>query len=222
MHSLQCVMYSICHVHILSLQLVRLYRKYRKAEVHRKALVFQKNYLNSQVDAFFQIQQVALIMMTNMGAPPADTTKSKSNRSSLHRLKIAVHAVMAVFRFHYVVRRKNQYIQSYENRVEREKAAAFVGHQKTEHIRPTTCIGTASNYHSPPLHYPMYPSFPPPTTTHVITPGPIVTDSTKPTPSHTLPAHVHSQPTSHNEQPQLSTFLPSLARLQAKLSGTVH
>ena len=86
---------------------MRLYAKYREAEVHRKALVFQKDYLKSQVDAFFQTQQVALIMMTDMGAPPEITSKSSKSRGDpLRRMKIAVHVVTAVFRFQYVVQRK--------------------------------------------------------------------------------------------------------------------
>ena len=62
----------------LHLQLMRLYAKYREAEVHRKALVFQKNYFKSQVDAFFQTQQAALVIMADMGAPAVNTPKAKS------------------------------------------------------------------------------------------------------------------------------------------------
>ena len=62
--------HTYTHTHTaFSVQLMRLYAKYRQAEVHCKALAFQKDYLKGQVDAFFQIQQAALIMMAQMGAP---------------------------------------------------------------------------------------------------------------------------------------------------------
>ena len=206
---------TVCIIH--SNQLMRLYAKYREAEVHRKALVFQKDYLKSQVDAFFQTQQVALIMMTDMGAPPEITSKSSKSRGDpLRRMKIAVHVVTAVFRFQYVVRRKNQYIQSYSCRVEREKATVLVKQQRADGIRPVLGVHPAMSSYNTPL-LPALSSFPPPTsmsppdTTHTGTIKPV----SKP-PPHT------SQPTGRSEHPHLSSLLPSLARLQAKLSGTVH
>ena len=200
---------------------MRLYAKYREAEVHRKALVFQKDYLKSQVDAFFQTQQVALIMMADMGAPPEITSKSSKSRGDpLRRMKIAVHVVTAVFRFQYVVQRKNQYIQSYSCRVEREYI--LVKQQRADGIRPVLGVHPAMSSYNTPL-LPTLSSFPPPTsmsppdTTHTGTTKPV----SKP-PPHTSQPTVSTQPTGHSEHPHLSSLLPNLARLQAKLSGTVH
>ena len=200
---------------------MRLYAKYREAEVHRKALVFQKDYLKSQVDAFFQTQQVALIMMADMGAPPEITSKSSKSRGDpLRRMKIAVHVVTAVFRFQYVVRRKNQYIQSYSCRVEREYI--LVKQQRADGIRPVLGVHPAmSSYNTPLLptlsYFPPPTSMSPPDTTHTGTTKPV----SKP-PPHTSQPTVSTQPTGHSEHPHLSSLLPNLARLQAKLSGTVH
>lgn len=206
-------------------QLMRLYAKYREAEVHRKALVFQKNYLKCQVDAFFQTQQAALIMMAEMGAPPANTLKSKSR--GLQRMKVVVHVVIAASRFQYVVRRRNQYIQSYSNRVEREKTAALTRGPTTSDLRPPTGVDAILSSYKPPLHQtttrttPYLPPSPPTTTAS----GQKYSKSTKSAPSSTkrVPRnHTSNQAATPAEQPHPSTLLPSLARLQAKLNGAVH
>ena len=182
--------------------------------MHRKALVFQKNYLKCQVDAFFQTQQAALIMMAEMGAPPAHTHKS---RSLGNRFKVAAHVVMATYRFQYVVRRKNQYIRSYSSRVEREKAAALAGGLGCDDIgRATGVDGILSSY-QPTSHQPspgMTSAFPPPTTTTI--------SSRIGTKSSAKPLHSHTSIQPTTSQPHLSTFIPSLARLQAKLNGASH
>ena len=202
---------------------MRLYARYREAEVHRKALVFQKNYLKCQVDAFFQTQQAALVMMAEMGAPPATTNTRKYKSRGLRRMKTVVHVVMAAFRFQYVVRRRNQYIRSYSNRVEREKTAALTtrGHT-SDGIRPATGIDAILSSYKPPLRPPTTPAFPPPSTT---TPG--LRQSKRATPvssstEHAPHRHTTSQLTPQTEPPHPSTFIPSLATLQAKLNGAVH
>jgi predicted nuclease with TOPRIM domain len=211
---------------LLQAKLMRLYARYREAEVHRKALVFQKNYLKCQVDAFFQTQQAALIMMAEMGAPPATTNTRKYKSRGLRRMKTAVHVVMAAFRFQYVVRRRNQYIRSYSNRVEREKTAALTtrGHT-SDGIRPATGIDAILGSYKPPSRPPTTrtaQAFPPPTTT---TPGLRQSKRATPVSSSTKHAphnYTSSQPTPQTEPSHPSTFIPSLARLQAKLNGAVH
>ena len=205
---------------------MRLYARYREAEVHRKALVFQKQYLKCQVDAFFQTQQAALVMMADMGATFAKEPKSKSPSYHLFKFKTAVHTVVAVFRFQYVVRRKEQYIQSYSNRIEKEKTNLHVHHCPTtgvaSSIKPSISVAGIVNSGVPPKHQPNNSAA---TTTSSI--------------PHTLSALTQSknfstklklssmqsglysqsncQPTTSAE-PQLSTYIPSLARLQARLS----
>ena len=50
-------------------QIIRLFALYRQAEMHQKALVVQKRYIQCQVNAFLKTQQPALLMMADMGAP---------------------------------------------------------------------------------------------------------------------------------------------------------
>ena len=220
-------LYSVCvRVHDMNSpqQLMRLYAKYREAEVHRKALVFQKQYLKCQVDAFFQTQQAALLMMADMGAPSASTLKSKSRNRTLLKFKTAVHAVMAAHRFQFVVRRKEQYIQSYSNRIEREKTNLHLHHHSTNgvsiSVRPTNDKARAV---SSVLKHPPNDSGATciPHTASVQT-----SSNSQPKLSSMQPiCSTHSQGTlqpTTTTVPQLSAYIPSLARLQARLGGTVN
>lgn len=214
------------YMHSPSLQLMKLYAKYREAEVHRKALVFQKNYLKCQVDAFFQTQQTALIMMADMGANLTRTPKPKSSRRSLIKFKIVVHVVMATLRFQYVVRRKHQYIQSYSSRVDREKTD-MLGHVPHPATGAWNIGGVRSalgvKSYLPQEHW---------STSIAGATHPIPHTSSLPLNSaHLLSTQcnphlqTNSRHTPHsttNTGPQLLTYIPSLARLQAKLSGSVN
>lgn len=189
--------------------------------MHRKALVFQKNYLKCQVDAFFQTQQAALVIMTEMGAPPAKKTKAKSYRHKLLKFKTAVHVVMAALRFQYVIRRKHQYIQSYSKRIEREKAGMQVtpdGQHTGSSVRPSIGIEGAVGTRFPPSTI----SVTPPTIVSTIStksprqPHLTYTSSTQLKSSSVLHSHANGSP------PNLSKFIPILSRLQNKLSGTVN
>ena len=75
------------------------------------------------MDAFFQTQQTALVMMADMGAPVARAPKARPHLYPLLKFKTAVHVVIAAMRFQYVVRRKHQYLQSYSNKIERQKSS---------------------------------------------------------------------------------------------------
>ena len=220
-------LYSVCVlVHDMNSlqQLMRLYAKYREAEVHRKALVFQKQYLKCQVDAFFQTQQAALLMMADMGAPSASTLRSKSRKHTLLKFKTTVHAVMAAHRFQYVVRRKEQYIQSYSNRIEREKTDLHLHHHSTNGIsisvRPTNDKAGAVLKH-PPNDSAATCTSSIPHTASVQT-----SSNSRPKLSSMQPiCSTHSQGTlqpTTTTVPQLSAYIPSLARLQARLGGTVN
>ena len=95
-------------------QLARLYAQYRQAEVHRKALVFQKHYLQCQVDAFYQTQQAALMMMADMGAPVDSGPKMPFSKfpRPYARFRAVGCVVVATLRFQYVRRKKLQYLKS--------------------------------------------------------------------------------------------------------------
>lgn len=100
---------------MLCLQALELYEKYRQAELHRKSLAFQKLYLQCHLDAFYQTQQVALKMMSDMGAPisagPSFPPPSKYPRPYA-RFRAIAAAVRATIRFRYICRRKSEYLQS--------------------------------------------------------------------------------------------------------------
>jgi hypothetical protein len=103
------------------LQILRLYAQYRQAEVHRKGLVFQKHYLQCHLDAFYQTQQVALLMLADMGCVVSHEASfpppSKFPRPYA-RFRAAGAAVRAVFRFQYMCRRKREYLQSKSDKLD--------------------------------------------------------------------------------------------------------
>lgn len=97
----------------MCVKIADLYMRYRQAETHRKALVFQKRYLLCQVDAFFQTQQAALQMMADMGVLEATKKPHHSNHSlPCARFRAVGHLVLATLRFQYVRRRKNEYLHT--------------------------------------------------------------------------------------------------------------
>lgn len=100
---------------------MRMFALYRQAEVHRKALVVQKHYLQCQADAFFQTQQSALLLMADMGAPvnlESQPPKSKYPRAYA-RFRAVGCVVMATLRFRYVLRRKMHHLRSQINKLQR-------------------------------------------------------------------------------------------------------
>lgn len=198
---------------------MRLYVRYREAEVHRRALVFQKNYLKAQVDAFFQTQQVALIMMADMGAP-RPTQHHHQFKSPLSRWKMAIHVAMAVYRFRYVVRRKDQYITSYSRRVEKEKSAALAEELNVGSKSAGGIDAILGSHRKPPSLLPIttmtshFPPSPPPTTAKQSK----TTRSTLKVGQYSS----HKATFSSSASEHLSTAIPSLAKLQAKLNSASH
>ena len=105
-----------------SFQIMRLFALYRQAEMHRKALIVQKRYLQCQVDAFFQTQQSALLLMADMGAP-VNLDSYPHHRSKYPRGYARFRAVgcvvIATLRFRYVVRRKLHHLKSQISKLQR-------------------------------------------------------------------------------------------------------
>lgn len=101
-------------VETLEAKVARLYGQYRQAEVHRKALVFQKCYLQCQVDAFYQTQQAALMMMADMGAPVDFGSKPLHSKypRPYARFRAVGCVVIATLRFQFVRRKKLHYLRS--------------------------------------------------------------------------------------------------------------
>ena len=86
---------------------------YHQAELRRRSLLFQKKYLQCQLDAFYQTQQASLMMLADMGAP-VDTQLSKINPLSTpsNRFRIAVIAVTSIARIRLLQRKKGKYVRS--------------------------------------------------------------------------------------------------------------
>ena len=87
--------------------------QYRQAELRRRSLLFQKKYLQCQLDAFYQTQQASLMMLADMGAP-VDTQMTKINVLSTPRncFKIAAIVVISIVRIRLLQRKKVKYIRS--------------------------------------------------------------------------------------------------------------
>ena len=121
--------HSLCDIFLL--QIMRLFALYRQAEMHRKALVVQKRYLQCQLDAFFQTQQSALLMMADMGAPvnlDSHPTQSKYPHAYA-RFRAVGCAVIATFRFRYILKRKMHHLRSQINKLQRhaQKSSPLYG-----------------------------------------------------------------------------------------------
>ena len=118
--TMSCDPQILCHVTFL-FQIMRLFALYRQAEMHRKALIVQKRYLQCQVDAFFQTQQSALLLMADMGAPVNLNCQSSSSKypRAYARFKAVGRAVIATFRFRYILRRKMHHLKSQINMLQR-------------------------------------------------------------------------------------------------------
>lgn len=101
--------------------MIRLFALYRQAEMHRKALTIQKRYLQCQVDAFYQTQQSALLLMAGMGAPVnLDTYPPYSKYPRAYaRFRAAGCVVIATLRFRYVLRRKMHHLRSHISKLQR-------------------------------------------------------------------------------------------------------
>ena len=101
--------------------MIRLFALYRQAEMHRKALTIQKRYLQCQVDAFYQTQQSALLLMVDMGAPISlDTYHPYSKYPRAYaRFRAAGFVVIATLRFRYVLRRKIHHLRSHISKLQR-------------------------------------------------------------------------------------------------------
>lgn len=87
--------------------------------MHRKALVFQKHYLQCQLDAFYQTQQAALVMMADMGAPVDFTPKVPYSRypRPYARFRAIGCVVIATLRIQFLRRRKLHHLRSKISRI---------------------------------------------------------------------------------------------------------
>ena len=170
----------------------RLYAQYRQAEVHRKALVFQKRYLQCQVDAFYQTQQAALYMMADMGAPvnlgSSHSPTSKYPRAYA-RFKAVGYVVIATLRFRYILQRKMHYLRSKITKLTQSQGAGLSNTRtkpaSSADIPPTT--GIQATLSDPPAY----------TSLH----GP-----SQPLP--TLSSHLHTQSHQHTQSHHQHTTRP--------------
>ena len=166
--------------------------------------------------------------MSEIGAPPFKNAKVKPGRQYILKFKTAVHVVVAVLRFRYVVWRKHQYIQSYSSRLKREKNGVkeavecrHVGNYATS----VSEKGPISSICSQQLHSttPVGSVAPPSILSTVNGSQPCLSHftSTRAVSSRTLCGPKHETNNQPNTAVNLSSFIPSLGRLQAKLGNTV-
>ncbi|KAI1899257.1 hypothetical protein AGOR_G00059940 [Albula goreensis] len=88
-------------------KMLRLYRKYLRAESFRKALVYQKKYLLLLLGRFMDCEQMALTLIASMGTPrsPVALQAPPPQSSPITRFRSAVHAVIAISRLSFLVRK---------------------------------------------------------------------------------------------------------------------
>lgn len=119
--------------------------------MHRKALVAQKRYLQCQVDAFFQSQQSALLIMADMGAPVDLNLRPPHSKYSrpYARFRAIGCVVIATLRFRYVVRRKMHHIKSHINKLQR-RAPMPSSKRAAEPLSLSTVITNESHSYTAP------------------------------------------------------------------------
>ena len=86
--------------------------------------MFQKHYLQCQVDAFYQTQQAALMMMADMGAPVDSRPKTPFSKfpRPYARFRAVGCVVVATLRFQYVRRKKLHYLKSKAAKLQQSSA----------------------------------------------------------------------------------------------------
>ena len=94
---------------ILYLQLIEIFIKYREAAERCKSLMYQKDYLVKQLNTFYQTEQAAFIMIKEMGISvdswsPRPTIQTSSR--SRTKFKVVVYVVLATIRLPLLCKRR--------------------------------------------------------------------------------------------------------------------
>ena len=92
---------------LVSLQILKLYKRFIKAESFRKALVYQKKYLLLLLGGFQDCESTTLAMIAQMGAFPSNTNRSR-RRTAISRFRTAARAVLAIQRMNFLVNKSKR------------------------------------------------------------------------------------------------------------------
>ena len=95
------------NVVLLVLQLLKLYKRFIKAESFRKALVYQKKYLLLLLGGFEECESTTLAMIAQMGAYPKDRDRS-FRRTAISRFRTAGRAILAIQRMNFLVNKSKR------------------------------------------------------------------------------------------------------------------
>ena len=134
-------MYSRCSLcDIFFFQITRLFAFYHQAETHRKAPVIHKQYLQCQVDAFFQIQQSALLMVGAFGLSSLPIQVSSCSCPFQSSRLCCHHYVLILL---HSIERKMQHLRSQINKLQRhaQKSSPLYGRAVASTLTATVATG---------------------------------------------------------------------------------
>ena len=97
----------VLYIFLLVFQLLKLYKRFIKAESFRKALVYQKKYLLLLLGGFEDCESTTLAMIAQMGAHPKDPDRS-FRRTAISRFRTAGRAVLAIQRMNFLVNKSKR------------------------------------------------------------------------------------------------------------------
>lgn len=92
---------------LVPFQILKLYKRYIKAESFRKALVYQKRYLLLLLGGFQDCETTTLAMISQMGAFPSSSNRS-FRRPAINRFRTAARAVLAIQRMNFLVNKSKR------------------------------------------------------------------------------------------------------------------
>ena len=195
--------------------------------------MFQKRYLQCQMDAFYQTQQAALVMMADMGAPVNSGVKRAPQGRfppPMVRFRVAGCVVIASLRFQRMGRRHSKQLKPKGTPLCTPAALLARDGSLTLERGSTSKLNRSSSYCSPDSisHVsPMIPALIPSEhhlqLQHATSSQPssnshsTVRSKRKPR-SHSTVATFNTVPAEISEDPQLTAYTSGLQRLQARLS----
>ena len=96
-----------CRLFCYLLQILKLYKRFIKAESFRKALVYQKKYLLLLLGGFQDCESTTLAMISQMGVYPTNGDRSYRRRG-IRRFRTVARAVLAVQRMNFLVNKSKR------------------------------------------------------------------------------------------------------------------
>ena len=196
--------------------------------------MFQKRYLQCQLDAFYQTQQAALVMMKDMGAPvdPRARNTHSASAQPYARFRVVGHVVIATLRFQYFRKRTMKCLKA---KIGRSSMSGTAAHKMT---------GNGYHWYSSSRHLHGHPTMSLPgsidpratyiqphlSSQHITSSSSLVLQSSSTlqsgplthSSSKTVTTPVAAAPSSASmevgKDPQLAAYISGLQRLQSRLS----